>query len=369
MINLKQKTSSELRWIALIWSAFALANATEPVILIRAEGMQRPQLRVFLIVFLGWLAWAASTPFVIWLGRRFPLVRARPFSSWSIHLAACAVINLACAGWNTWLRIVLPLSPGGVSHVSFVGATFSTFFSDFYLSVLLYAAVLAITYTLDSRRKLAFQAMEEARLNEQLSKAQLDALRRQLEPHFMFNTLNAVAGLVRDKRNDAAVEIIAKLSDLLRRVLDDSDQQRVALGEEMEFLEKYLEIQKVRFAERLKVTLDVPKELLAAQLPGLILQPIVENAIEHGIATRTEGGIIRIAASRADSVLIISICNDGPELPVDREQLHQGIGISNVWARLKNLYGDACALRIDNRAAGGVEVSISVPYSSVAHES
>jgi LytS/YehU family sensor histidine kinase len=138
--------------------------------------------------------------------------------------------------------------------------------------------------------------METARLNEQLAKAQLSALRQQIEPHFLFNTLNTIAGLVREGKNDGAVDMIAGLSDLLRRTLRTPDQQQMGLGEELEVVQKYLDIEKARFAERLQVELDVPKELLRARVPSLILQPIVENAVKHGIAKRITA---HIAACRS----------------------------------------------------------------------
>ncbi|WP_219341547.1 sensor histidine kinase [Nevskia soli] len=187
-------------------------------------------------------------------------------------------------------------------------------------------------------------------------------MRRQIEPHFLFNTLNAVAGLVREGRNDSAVSMIAGLSDFLRRTLDASTRQQVPLQEEMDFTRKYLDIQKVRFADRLQLSVDVPVELYSAQVPSLILQPMVENAVKHGIAKRVRGGAIRITASRSDQVLTLSVCNDGPSLPSDWTGARPGIGMSNVRTRLTSLYGDAFELTMRNQNAGGVEVSVSLPF-------
>jgi LytS/YehU family sensor histidine kinase len=266
----------------------------------------------------------------------------------------------------TWLDFAFnpyarPSFPG-----TFVHLWFDKFYNGILTFLVLYAAIVTVSYVLDSRERLALQRTETARLNELLSKAQLDALRRQIEPHFLFNTLNAVAGLVREGRNDAAVGMIAGLSDFLRRVLQDSTQQQVPLGEEMEFAQKYLDIQKVRFAERLQLSVDVPKELYPAQVPSLILQPMVENAVKHGIAKRAQGGAIRIAASRCDGVLTLRVCNDGPSLPVGWEMARSGIGMSNVRTRLQSLYGDAFELSMRNQDAGGVEVSVSLPFAVAA---
>jgi LytS/YehU family sensor histidine kinase len=145
-------------------------------------------------------------------------------------------------------------------------------------------------------------------------------------------------------------------------VLEDSDRQQVPLGEELEFAKKYLDIQKVRFAERLQLSLDVPSALFPAQVPSLILQPIVENAVKHGIAKRVHGGVIRIAAFRSNGMLTLSVYNDGPSLPADWEEAHSGIGISNARSRLQSLYGDGFELSIRNQKPGGVEVSVSVPF-------
>jgi two-component system LytT family sensor kinase len=171
---------------------------------------------------------------------------------------------------------------------------------------------------------------------------------------------------VREKRNDAAVSMIAGLSDFLRRVLEDSGRQQVTLAEELEFAQKYLDIQKVRFAERLEVSVNVPGELFLAQVPALILQPMVENAIKHGIAKRVQGGAIRIAAARSNGRLTLSVYNDGPSLPAEWQANHSGIGISNVRTRLQGLYGDAFEWSMRDHEPGGVEVSLSLPFVSLS---
>ena len=270
----------------------------------------------------------------------------------------CArVCRVACVAGFSSQPLCVCVGPGRFGYL-----LFDKFYSGVLSSLLLYAGILAVQYVLDFGARLAYQQTETARLNEQLAKAQLDALRRQIEPHFLFNTLNAVTGLVREGRNETAVSMIAELSDFMRRVLEDSTRQEVPLGEEMEFAQKYLEIQKVRFVERLQLSVDVPSELLLAQVPTLILQPMVENAIKHGIAKRAQGGAVRIAASRSDGTLTLAVYNDGPGLPASWETSQPGIGISNMRTRLRSLYGDAFKLKLENQAPGGVEVSVSVPF-------
>jgi len=354
------QSTKQWLWIAFLWFALATVNATQIVGGMRAVGMEHAWSRLFLTIVLSWIVWPFATPIVLRLGRRFPLNQLRALRTWLIHLGACVAIGVVCSLWTAWLQIVL--QPWGYAQVTKLPKTaFAVFYTEFHLFLILYAAILGISYTLESRRRLAQRETEAARLNEQLSRAQLDALRRQLEPHFLFNTLNAVAGLVREGRNDAAVNMIAGLSDLLRRVVDASDQQEVSLGEEMEFLETYLDIQRMRFADRLQLKVAVPREFLSARVPSLILQPMVENAIEHGIGTRSAGGAIRIGAARENGLLTLSVYNDGPRIPEDWEQLRSGVGIANVRARLQSLYGAECGLEIRNQEEG-VEVLLSVPY-------
>jgi two-component sensor histidine kinase len=349
-----------LLWIGIFWLAFGVVDAMQTVLIMHAEGMHHAWVKLFIVTIISWLPWAIATPFIMELGRRFPPTKLRPITGWITHIAACAAIALTYSGWVTTLhRLFNPYADTGTPD-PFLHAWINRFDNFILASIVLYAAVLAITYALDSRARLAYQQTETARLNEQLTKAQLDALRRQIEPHFLFNTLNSVAGLVREHKNDDAVRMIAELSDFLRRVISDSAKQQVPLREEMDFAQKYLDIQKVRFVDRLQLSVDVPAELLGAQVPTLILQPIVENAIKHGIAKRSQGGAIRIAAARSNGFLTLSVYNDGPGLASNGGA--PGIGISNMRTRLASLYGDAFCLDMKNQQPGGVEVSVSVPF-------
>jgi two-component system, LytTR family, sensor kinase len=354
-------------WIAAIWSGIGLFEGTQTVFVMRAEGMHHAWAYLFVTLLLSWLPWALATPLVLQLGRRYPPAQWRSFSTWGAHLAACAIIGLVSAAWtasleetlNPWAKIPGP-DP-------FARLWLHKFYNGLLEYLILYGGILLVSHMLDSRERLARQQTETARLNEQLSKAQLNALRRQIEPHFLFNTLNAIAGLVRENRNEAAVSMIAGLSDFLRRVVEDSNRQQAPLGEELEFMQKYLDIQKVRFAERLQFSVDVPRELFLAQVPSLILQPMVENAVKHGIAKRVQGGAIRVSAFRSNGRLTLSVYNDGPSLPADWEKT-RGIGISNVRTRLQGLYGDGFQLNMRNQDPDGVEISLSLPFVSLDSE-
>ena len=351
-------------WLAAIWFGLALFDATQNVFVMRAEGMHHHWGRLFFTLLISWLPWILATPLVLRLTCRYPPAQWKRLSTWTVHLAACGSIGIAQAAWvGMWEEWLNPwaLTPG---PDPFPQLWLHKFSYGLLSSLVLYGLILLVDHVLDSREQLARHQTETARLNEQLSKAQLSALRRQIEPHFLFNTLNAIAGLVREKRNDAAVNMIVRLSDFLRRVVEDSGRQQVPLGEELEFTQKYLDIQKARFAERLQFSVDVPQELLPAQVPSLILQPMVENAVKHGIARRVQGGAIRITASRANGTLTMRVYNDGPSLPVGWETSQSGIGILNVRTRLQSLYGDQFELSMRNQQPGGVEVTVSVPFVS-----
>jgi two-component system, LytTR family, sensor kinase len=346
-------------WIVCVWLGFALVDATQTVFVMRAEGMHHQWVKLFLYTVAGWLPWIPATDLVMRLGKRFPLTRFKVWN-WLPHLGACALLGVVISAWLSSLNLLLLPYGSAYPPKPFLPQMLDKFYGGIVAFLIFYAGILAMNYVLDSRARLAYQQTQTARLNEELSKAQLDALRRQIEPHFLFNTLNGVAGLVREGRNDAAVSMIAELSDFLRRVLEDSAGQRVPLKEELEFTRRYLNIQKVRFAERLQFTVDVPEELYEVHVPSLILQPMVENAVKHGISKRLHGGTIRIVASRRDGILTLSVYNDGPRLS-DGSETQSGIGMSNVRTRLQGLYGEEFEMSMENEAPEGVRVSVSVP--------
>ena len=325
----------------------------------RAEGMHHAGQALLCLAF-SWLPSALSTPVVLYLGRRYPPFRIKAFSAWAIHLIASLAICVVWAGWMTVMERLSQSWADPSFPMPFVPGWLDKFYNELLASFLLYVAILAVGHLLESRERLARQQTETARLNEQLSSRRLEALRRQIEPHFLFNTLNAIAGLVREERNDAAVSMIAGLSDFMRGVLDDSHRQQAPFGDELEFLQKYLDIQKMRLGDRLRLDVQVPAELLAAHVPSLILQPMVENAIKHGISKRAQGGEIRIAAVRDNGMLTLSVYNDGPSLPRMGEQ--------PAWNRhLQHPHPPPKPLRKRFRvqpaeSASGVQVSVSVPF-------
>ncbi len=348
-------------WIASLWAGLAIVDATHNVFAMHHEGMHHVWMKVFFVLTFDWLPWALVTPWVISLARRHPPAWKSP-RTWLLHVCVIVAIDVVASAWGSALEIVFqPWLPDFESQPFMVTWPLKIY-GSILPALILYALILAITYVLDGKARAAAQQTDTARLNEQLSYAQLNALQRQVEPHFIFNALNSISGLVREQKNDAAVSMIVALSDFIRRVAVSANDPQAELAQEVEFLQKYLQIQEARFAGRLKVQMQIPDELRKAQVPSLILQPLVENAIKHGIAQRVIGGEVRVAAARANGELHLSVYNDGPLLDRDGSAIKDGIGLSNLRTRLKLLYGSDCDLRLENYGITGVQVSLALPY-------
>jgi two-component system LytT family sensor kinase len=347
-------------WIAAIWCAGALFNASETLLTMHAVGVGKAWLRPFLIVFVSWLPWALATPFVIELARRRPIVRGEIFKAMSLHVAAFAAVSVTAEGWSALLRVIFDPWHRRPPP-TFVNTWSDLLVEQLMTFVIAYALILTVTYAVDSRDKMARQMTETARLNEELSRAQLSVLRAQMDPHFMFNTLNSIASLVYDQRGDAAVGMIVGLSEFLRRASEDSHRAQVTLREEVEYLQRYIDIQKVRFGGRLRVSIDIPDELLATQVPNLLLQPLVENAIKHGVSKCRSGGEIRVTGTCRDGALRLTVYNDGPWAQEDLAVAPHRVGLGNLRTRLQILHGDRSELFLQPAEAGGVEVIVTLP--------
>jgi sensor histidine kinase YesM len=220
---------------------------------------------------------------------------------------------------------------------------------DFHIGILIYWIILAGYQALDYSRRAS-------ELKTQLAQAQLDALKMQLHPHFLFNTLNSISALIHKNPEDAD-EMIGELGNFLRLTLQSSSGLEVTLEEELRFLSSYLEIERIRFRNRLEVEMQIDPETLPIKVPNLILQPIIENAIRHGIA-HIHSGRIAVHSSKNDHRLLLQVVNDGPELS---DKPLNGIGLSNVQERLRRLYDGQYDFRISNRAEGGVSVELAIP--------
>ena len=347
--------------IALVWLGLGLVNATQIVAGMRVVGMQHHWTALFFSWLLSWAVWACATPLVLRLARRWPPSRAIGWRGWTLHAAACAAIGLGDALWVAFLQWSLdPLGCSPCSPYRYLAV--GSFYERFHIDIITYVAILAIGHTIESLQRLSQREAEAAKLSAELSKVQLEALRRQIEPHFLFNTLNGISGLVRRGDSAAAVGMIAGLSELLRRLLEDGNRQLVPLADELSFLQRYVDLQVMRFGNRLNVAVDVPIDLYGALVPNLILQPLVENAIVHGVCATTEGGTVRIVAARLGDALTLSIHNDGPALPEPASAARGGVGIANTRGRLQTLYGGECTLEVRNHRIAGVETVVRLPY-------
>jgi two-component system, LytTR family, sensor kinase len=354
------------RWLAIvgIWTLLGVIYAGPVYVEVRAEGMNHSAWRIFLWDGLTWGVWALLTPAILWLGRRYSLEGPRWRRSLLVHVPGFFFLSSLHSAAATVITLsVMPFDKMGTSPTTFWPRFKLRVLGAIPSDLLVYAVVLGLVYAIDYYRKYRERQYLTAQLESQLAQAQLYSLRMQLHPHFLFNTLNGIVGLVRDNENKAAVDMLVGLSDLLRQALDHSNQQEVALRDELKFLELYLNIQQMRFADRLSIEIDVAPETLMALVPNLLLQPLAENAIRHGIGKRATSGHIGVTAQRENGALKLVIYDDGPGLPAnwDRQPGH-GIGLANTIARLDQLYGEAHAFAIHNRTQGGTAVELSIPW-------
>ncbi len=332
----------------------------------------------------NWLPWALLTPATIWVATRFPLERNRLAVSVPVHALACIVAVLCCD------LILRPLPPPGPNFRPPGGGEDGRPFRPGFppeeppplrgrfppeqrrhnpyvsglvmraqFNIPIYWVIVSIVHALSFYRRSEERERQAAELEMLLAEARLQALRMQLHPHFLFNTLNAIATLVH-KDATAADEMIGNLSELLRATLDTSEHE-IPLHRELDFLNRYLEIQQVRFGDRLRVEKAVDAAALEAMVPPLILQPLVENAVRHGIEPHRAAGLVHIDARRDGGLLRLTVRDSGTG-PKPRTQPPQGIGLANTRARLRELYGDGARLTLTSGAEGGFSVELQIPY-------
>jgi len=238
-----------------------------------------------------------------------------------------------------------------------------------YLPALVYLALVLAIYAVsfyrqwrDGQRLTSQLQIANAQLETKLVRASLDALKMQLHPHFLFNTLNSITSLIRNNRTREAEDIVAGLGELLRRSLDHKQEAMDTLERELDFLRRYFEIERIRFQDRLKVEFDIDPKCLRAQVPSLLLQPLAENAMKHGISKDPAARLLRVSAQRDGTRLLLTVYNDGPALPKDDAALGRGIGMQNTHARLLMLYGDEARLRLRDNTPQGVRAEIILPF-------
>lgn len=346
------------------WTVFGLLIACQWYWGLVAAGRDSSWWRLAGFHCLAWNVWSVLTAAVLRLGRRFPVTRARWARGVALHCAfglLLAVIQVAV--FSALYRL---LNPAQGSMPGFSRLMVGNLREYIPQDLLIYWAIIGAGAALHFYSRYRERESHAAQLEARLAQAQLQALRMQLNPHFLFNTLHSIAALVRSQENQTAVKMIAGLSELLRHSLESAEQQEVSLREELDFIERYLEIQQQRFSDRLQIELKIAPETLSASVPNLILQPLVENAIRHGVARR-QAGRVEISAARANGWLQIQVYNDGALLPTGWHPGEaDGIGLSNTQARLQQLYGDAYQFEMGNAEAGGVLATLLIPWRPAA---
>ena len=327
---------------------FAAQVRGEPLAWVRAS-----------VIWFAWAAiWAALTPIALRLAARFPLQRPNVLRAIAIHgvaSAACALANLAL------FALLAPVVGATQVEPTWLGTLGRLLGTTFLLNLPVYWLIVAAAHVERLVRNARERDRRQLRLEAQLADARLQTLRAQLQPHFLFNALNTISVLMHENV-DAAERILLQLGALLRRSLDSSESHEVTLGEEIGFLESYLEIEQARFGERLGYRILVPDEALEARVPTLILQPLVENALHHGIATRAGPGCVEIKARRHGDILRLSVSDDGQGLP---QAPGERVGLANTKARLRLLYADRQRFELRNSDDGGVIAEIELPWRTV----
>jgi two-component system LytT family sensor kinase len=349
-----------------IVSTFAGVYFATQLVIAYPPPIQRPMGEALAINLTYYYLWGLSVPAVVWMARRFRFEKAKWPRSLAVHIVWAVALTLAqiviaeaILRLFTHARDLAEAKPIGSAVVD-----------NFHSSLPTYWVILFGYYAFDYYAKYRDRELRASQLETRLSQAQLQALKMQLNPHFLFNTLNTISSLMYTDP-ECADRMMTRLSELLRLTLEQDGAQEVTLKEELEILDRYLEIERIRFEERLQVTVTIEPAALGARVPNFSLQPLVENAIRHAIAPRPGGGRLDISARCDDGMLRIRLSDDGPGLqPADAAggRRREGIGVANTRARLAQLYGDEQSFELANGPAGGLVVVMSVPFRTAAGE-
>jgi signal transduction histidine kinase len=309
-----------------------------------------------LLATLGLVMTLGMRPLYRRLRRQHPsflrILLASVVCSYGVSLVWTACFTLLIMPYNAWLR-----------GMPFVLERWSILFEGSLYHAFVLMAWSVLYFAIKDYQALQVEKERVLKAEAAAQRARLLALRYQLNPHFLFNTLNAISTLVVEEQNRVATRMIARLSDFLRLTLESAEAQEVPLVEEIDFARRYLEIEQLRFGDRLTVRFDVEPETYAALVPNLILQPLVENAVRHAVAPREEGGAVTITAQRVDAALCLRVCDDGPGLADDLDEAAgRGVGLANTCARLRELYGDTHRLALQRSDGGGLTVTLTLPF-------
>jgi two-component system, LytTR family, sensor kinase len=350
-----------IKWgvIFLCWTGFALFFAYQMYLgQYRATGHLN-WLNPLLICCCWAYAWFGVTPVILAMIRRWPFERQRPIRGVLTHtLAATLVFCLNSALYIPLVRLVVGASS---APRPLLAAIWHVIWTEIHIGLVVYWLILGIVQGLDYYLRYRASELHAANLETQLVQSQLQALRAQLHPHFLFNTLNSISVLMR-KDVEAANRMLLQLSSLLRLTLSRQATHEIKLRQELEMLERYLEIEKIRFQDRLTVRMQIDPTTLDALVPQLLLQPLVENALRHGIAKSERGGFIEIRAARQNGLVQLQVRDNGPGLKPATEALSEGVGLANSRARLEYLYGANSQFDVRNAEDGGVIATASLPF-------
>lgn len=314
----------------------------------------------------GWVLWILLIPFVVWLSRRFPLNRNNWRTGLLIFLPTGLLLALARTLFPALVHVLV--FDGLDDFVKWFPHKYFYLFTDYSIALVFYALVLAFGQATNYYKRYREEELRTSQLESQLSKAQLQALKMQLHPHFLFNTLNSISALQLENV-EAAQEMTARLGDFLRLTLENVGAHEVTLEREIEFLRCYLDIEQVRFGRRLATNIEVAPEVRHVMVPNLILQPLVENAIRHGIAPRAAPGRINISAARENGWLKLEVADNGRGIEENSDKvLTAGLGLSNTQARLERLYGVNFRFQLENGREGGLLVTLRLPHKQIPGE-
>ena len=368
MLRLRSPTVRKWGTFWLAWTAAGLFYITQDFM----TRLSRNESIPWRNVIIGWMAamyiCAAFTPLILRLGRRWTVDEACSRRPVALHLAASIAFSLVSTALEVPILTALGMLPHFAGPRSFAIAFWMLLPYDLHGGIIRYWVVIGLQALFRSNREARRREREalelqihSSQLAEQLTSSQLNALKMQLHPHFLFNTLGAIMVLVRQGKGREAESMLSRLSDLLRHTLDDVETQEVPLWRELEFLRLYLSIEQVRFEDRLRVRIDAGPEVSDALVPHMALQPLVENAVRHGLGQSEEPVLIHIGVSNVNGHLALTVTDDGPGCltPVFDEK---GIGLANTRNRLKRLYGSEATLSMENRVPRGVRVTMTLPY-------
>lgn len=356
-----------LKWIAIwgVWTLFAIFFTSQVTLQSQLSENPTPFWRVLMWQLFSGYLWFALSPIILFLGRTFPFEDNRWKMSLPVHLIASIFVAVGQLAIDAF---VLP-KLGYMRR--YESASYLEIFKIFlmvnvHFGVAIYWGVLGVQQALKYYRKYRERELRTSQLEARLATTRLQVLKMQLHPHFLFNTLNAISELIyRDP--ESAERMISDLSDLLRMSFENLEIQEIPLKQELEFLEKYLEIELTRFHDRLKVEMQISPDTLDASVPNMILQPLVENAIKHGIGPRSTGGKISIGASRENGHLALTVRDNGLGIPSgDVQNLSEGVGLSNTRRRLRHLYGDGHTFKLSNDQEAGLTVNLVIPFKEAA---